>query len=249
MCRSMLLSVFVACSLAFWLTYPASADPSKNPEHKDKPLKPAAPPGKFPRADIFSTQHAPKIDGVLDDKAWKGKRLKGAMLNVYTSKVAKVQSRIYVTYDDKYLYIAFDLDEPQPAKMVARQTDPVADHDGLVWEDDSVEIFLDPADGKKGPIYFHLMGNSKNVLYDAQVKDHTWESRTRLVAKVHKDRWTVEMAVPLSDLGVAKSPKGKTWLANFCRNRQVTGETEDTSWSDVGEEFHRWERYGHITFK
>jgi hypothetical protein len=66
---------------------------------------------------------------------------------------------------------------------------------------------------------------------------------------VGTDSWTVEVAIPLASMGVQGSPKGQTWLANFCRNRQVTGATEDMSWSDVGEEFHTWQRYGHITFK
>lgn len=205
--------------------------------------------GQVPRAEVASTGMPPTIDGVLDDAAWKGKRLKGAMLNVYTSEVAKVQSGIFVTCDDKNIYVAFDMPELRVGDMVAAQTDPVADRDGNIWEDDSVEIFLDPADGKEGPIYYHVAVNFKGVVYDAHVKESAWNSHVAVAARVGKDRWTVEVAIPLSDMGVKNSLRGKTWLANFCRNRQVTGATEDTSWADVGEEFHNWEAYGHITFK
>ena len=211
--------------------------------------EPAAPAGQFPTAEVTSTATAPEIDGNLDDAAWKDKQLKGAMLNVYTSEVAAVQSKVYVTYDDKNLYVAFDMSEPNVAGMVARQTDVVADRDGPIWEDDAGEIFLDPANGQKERNYYHIAVNSKCVVYDEKIKDNKWDAPARCAAKVGTDHWVVELSIPLASLGVEGSPKGQTWLANFCRDRQVTGTTEDTSWSDVGEEFHNWQRYGHITFR
>ncbi len=239
------LAVVAVVGFAF-----AGCGESVSEDEQAQPLTPAAVPGQVPRAEVASTGKPPTIDGVLDDAAWKGKRLKGAMLNVYTSEVAKVQSGIFVTYDDKNIYVAFDMPEPKVADMVALKTDKVADRDGPgVWEDDSVEMFLDPANGKKGPAYYQLIVNFKGVVYDGHVKDRSWNAGAECAVRVGKDRWTVEVAIPLSDMGVKGSPRGKTWLANFCRNRQVTGVTEDTSWADVGEEFHNWEAYGHITFK
>ncbi len=230
-------------------TPPEKPDVPGKPETPEEPEEPAAPPGPFPSAEVLSTDTPPTIDGDLDDPAWKDKRLKGAMLNVYTSKVATVQSRIYVTYDAKYLYVAFDMPEPNVGGMVTRQTDPGAHRDGPVWEDDSVEIFVDPLNGQKGPKYYHVVVNSRSVIHDEKVKDSRWDAPVVTAARVGTDRWTVEVAIPLANMGIKGSIKGQTWLANFCRNRQVTGTTEDTSWSDVGEEFHSWERYGHITFK
>ena len=214
----------------------------------------AAPPGQFPSADVLATPTPPDIDGDLDDPAWKNKHLKGAMLNVYTSKVAQIQSRIYVTYDDKNVYVAFDMFEPYVDGMAAHLTDAVSDRDGYVWEDDSVEIFLDPNNGQLGKAsYYHVAVNFKNVIYDEEVKDkfkdRRWNAPIRSAVKVGANSWTAEVVIPLASMGAQGSPKGQAWLANFCRNRQVTGATEDTSWSDVGEEFHAWQRYGHITFK
>ncbi|MCJ7822761.1 MAG: hypothetical protein MUQ26_06785, partial [Armatimonadetes bacterium] len=45
-------------------------------------------------------------------------------------------------------------------------------HDGNVWEDDSVEIFIDPAGDRKS--YVQLIVNAAGVTYEGREKDGTW---------------------------------------------------------------------------
>lgn len=203
--------------------------------------------GKDVKADVQATAVPPKIDGDLSDAAWKDKVVATKLVDVYTGKEATPPSTVSVTYDDQNVYIAYDMPEPLVDKIVAQ----VADHDGQVWQDDAVEIFLDPKDGKAGAAYYQLIVNSKGVIYDGQAKDSSWESKATVAAKVDKEgkKWTLEVAIPLASMGVKGSPKGQEWLANFGRDRQVTGMGENSAWADVGEDFHNWEGYGHITLK
>jgi hypothetical protein len=210
----------------------------------EKAPEPAGAPGTNAKADSLPAAAAPVIDGTLGDAAWQGRRIPGRFVNVDDNEPAKVASAVFVTYDDANIYLAFDLDEPSVKGIVAQATA----HDESVWEDDSVEIFLDPANGKKDANYYQFIVNTKGVVYDGQVGDSGWDGHAKTAAKVLANKWTVEVQIPLKDLGVTGSPRGQTWLANFCRNRQADG-SQHLAWSDVGTDFHNWEAFGHITFK
>ncbi|KPJ52033.1 MAG: hypothetical protein AMS16_06910, partial [Planctomycetes bacterium DG_58] len=112
---------------------------------------------------------------------------------------------------------------------------------------DSNELFIDPTAGKKD--YYQFIVNTEGVLYDGQGKDGSWDGKAKLAVKKTADGWSVEIAIPLSDLEVTGSPKGQTWTANFCRNRQTEGEAQAHAWADVGESFHNPEAFGKLNFK
>jgi hypothetical protein len=159
-------------------------------------------------------------------------------VDVYTGNPAKPQGKIYVCYDDKNLYVAYYNPEPKMKNLVADATD----RDGNAWEDDSNEFFVDPTAGKKD--YLQFIVNTKNVLYDGKGKDGSWNSNAKTAVKKTDDAWSLEMCIPLADLGVEGSPKGTTWTANFCRNRRTEGDAQALSWSDTGESFHNPDAFG-----
>ena len=186
---------------------------------------------------------APKIDGDLSDACWKDAGIAGDWTNVETGKTVTPKPTVLVHYDETNIYIAFLNPEPDMKAVVAEATD----RDGEVWRDDSNEIFLDPT-GKR-ETYFQFIVNTKGVLLDGNTRDSSWDSGATVAAKTMKDAWSVEVAVPLSSLGVTGSLKGKTWAANFCRNRRATGEPELQAWADTGESFHNPEAFKDLTFK
>ena len=207
---------------------------------------PAAKTGKpgYPEpAVIKQCAKAPTIDGDLSDECWKDAEVKGAWANVATGNAAKQQGKLFVCYDDKFLYIAIQNPEPKMKNLVADATD----RDGSVWEDDSNEIFIDPSAGKKE--YFQFIVNTKNVMYDGKGKDGTWNSTAKSAVKKLADAWCLEIAIPLSEIGAAAPVKGATWTANFCRNRKTEGETEAFAWCDTGESFHNPDAFGKLKFE
>ena len=207
------------------------------PEVEVKPALPAKP-GAPETAVVKRCAAAPTIDGDLSDACWKAARIGGVWIDPDTGKRAEPHPGVFICYDDKNLYVAFHNPEPEMKNIIA----DVTERDGNVWEDDSVELFLDPTAGKE--LYHQFIVNTNGVLYDGEGKDRDWDSKAVVKVKKTGDGWSAEFSIPLSDLGVVGSPKGQTWTANFCRNR--LGEPEPHRWSDTGDDEHNYEAFGKL---
>jgi hypothetical protein len=214
---------------------PAKTEPVKVAE----PAKPAKP-GVPEPATVRKCAAAPVIDGDLSDDCWKDAEVKGVWADIRSGKAADPQPKVFVCYDDQNLYIAFQNPEPKMDKIVAA----VTDRDGTTYTDDSNEVFIDPTAGKKE--YYQFIVNTKGVVYDGKGKDADWNGHAKVAVKKMDDAWCLEIAVPLSDIGVEGSPKGQTWTANFCRNRLTEGEAQALGWADTGESFHNPAAFGKL---
>ncbi|MFQ5468463.1 MAG: carbohydrate-binding family 9-like protein, partial [Kiloniellaceae bacterium] len=93
------------------------------------------------------------IDGRLDEAAWAD--APPANLSGHTGRPAASPTTVRVLYDDEYLYVGFVCHEAQLAALVGNTTA----HDGDIWRDDCVEVFLDPG----GPSYYHFLVNCRGV--------------------------------------------------------------------------------------
>jgi len=207
----------------------------------DATVQTAARPGVPAPAVVKKCAFPPVLDGDLSDGCWKNAKVAGVWVNVDTGRAAAQPTAAWVSYDDENLYVAFRNDEPDTTSILAE----VTERDGSVWRDDSNELFIDPTAGRKD--YYQLIVNTKGALYDGCGRDGDWDSKTEVAVKMTDGGWSVELAVPLADLGVVGSPKGQTWTANFCRNRR--GEREVYAWSDTGADVHTPECFGKLKFE
>ncbi|KKL64862.1 hypothetical protein LCGC14_2160740, partial [marine sediment metagenome] len=118
-------------------------------------------------------------------------------------------------------------------------------HDGSIWEDDSIEIFL----GVRGR-YWHLGINAAGSTYDARAKDSSFNlgKGFRAAAGRGKSQWTLEAAIPLGPMaGTGEAPT--EWIGNFCRNRRVTGDLQEAAWSPTySGDSHLPSRFGRLIF-
>jgi hypothetical protein len=136
-----------------------------------------------------------KVDGVLDEPAWKDATAMGDFVLGRADK-APVQSRVLLTADADTLYLAVINDEPNTDKLVMN----TKDREGPVWEDDCIEVYLDP-NADRGE-YFGFFVNAGNVVYDRR-RDEGWTAPWTSAVKVIKDKaWVVEMAIPWKSLEV-----------------------------------------------
>ena len=169
-------------------------------------------------------------------------------------------------WDDTYLYIAAS----------CRDDDIYNDktgRDAALWEQDVVEVYLDP--GKDGKDYIEIQVSPAEQLFDAVFATHRnpkWQEAAKaldikgMVAKVDVDgtlnqraaveddrRWTVEMKIPWSELpGVTGPPAdGAVWSGNFYRidvkNPKRAGFMG--AWSPAGGDFHNTKGFGSLLFK
>lgn len=203
----------------------------------------------FPFAVVGPVAVAPTIDGVIES-AW-GKPIGGAFVDTVTGQAVDWPTEVWLAYDETTLYVAMKLVEPDMDDVVAYEED----RDGDVWEDDAMEIFLDPTNTHSEDVYYHIMVNALGTIADRQGAndsigaDYAWDAEgIEAVAKKGEGFWAVELTIPLKSMGVKDCLAGAHWAANFCRTR--FGNDMEAVWSQTGPEtFHAPEQFGHIAFR
>lgn len=194
----------------------------------------------IPSIEALRASEAPTIDGKLDDSVWRS-AAKAKIEYTLLGKEATQPTIVMLTYDTNNLYVAFQCFEP---KLNVVRT-KAKERDGLVFQDDSVEIFI----GLNSKDYFHFVVNAEGICYDAKGYDASWNADWSAAAGRESNGWIVEVSVPFSSLG--KTPvSGESWRANFCRNRVlVYSEVETTCWSPTYGSLHTPKRFGEIRFQ
>ena len=108
------------------------------------------------------TTTAPTIDGALDDEAWRGAPQptgEWRSYNPLNGDTIPQQTRVWIAYDDRYLYFAFQCDDQEPDRIKAS----VARRD-TIFADDWVGLSLDALG--TGQVSYHMMVNPVGVQLD-----------------------------------------------------------------------------------
>lgn len=159
-----------------------------------------------------------KIDGDPGDGAWTGafhtSDFKFTFRNRETEIPADRKTTLSILCDDENLYFLITAMDPAPEGLQSK----ALKHDENVWSDDSVELFIMPPSAAQE--YFHIAVNSKGVVYDAMCPGNHKEIDLGVVAaaKVLKDRYIVELKVPVAKIG--KLQRGDLWRIHASRNRK-----------------------------
>jgi len=185
----------------------------------------------------------PKIDGVLDDEAWKQASTITKFMRTYGLE-SDTKCRVLITYDDKNLYLAAEC--PEPEEQMPKLKAQVYKHDGdPIWTDDEVEFFLGPT-GKRDLPYYQIIVNCKGVTFDTFVHkwanhDKSWEPKDEVKVGTGKEGWTVEMALPWECFDRTESSAAE-WVFNFAHVRSIG---ELLFWAPVfSESAHQPDRFG-----
>jgi len=206
-----------------------------------------------------------RIDGRLNEAAWKAAELLSPFVISDGSAPAARPTRVRACWSDTHLYIAFE----------ATDTDiwgTLTEHDAPIYNEEVVEAFLDP-DGDLVR-YFELEISPRNITFDGLAYNPTglrgdlkvdagWECagwQTAVMVdgtlddRTDTDRlWTVEMAIPFASLApeCQSAPKpGDIWRANFYRI-DLTPVPEFSCWSPTlvsPPNFHVPARFGKLVF-
>lgn len=182
----------------------------------------------------------PTIDGRLAPGEWdQAARLTNFTLHE-ADDPAPDQTLVYVTWDRERLYLGFRCDQPGGNPKADALT-----RDATVWEDDSLEVFVQP--DLKAPRYYHFIGNSAGVIYDAQgLGAPGWNGAWSYHASVATDHWEGELSIPLSQLEIRPGDGDTTIGLNLCRN-QRRPEARASCWAPVSGTFHNPELFGTLT--
>jgi hypothetical protein len=220
---------------------------------------------------VRKTSKPIKLDGKLDDAAWKTAPYAGAFVNTMNGAPADIKTDAKLLWDDQNLYIAFEnVDSDVWTSLTKR--------DDKLWTEEAVEVMID-ADGD-GKTYVELQVAPNGNIFDTYLptrrqyedsidpkrKLYDWNSKTKVAVKVDgtlnkrddQDKgWTVEMAIPLADVnglntaGVKVPPAlGDTWRLNMYRMDKNKGKEQSAAgWSPpLTGDFHVLNRFGQIVF-
>lgn len=170
------------------------------------------------------------IDGKMDERSWENAsqyRLQYAI----DGEPAKSETHFRVLYDEYAIYIGILCHETDMKAL----RNVVKKHDGGVWQDDSVEIFLNPS--HKNNSYAHFIINSSGVVYDEASyggRILSWDAVDIETATYKSNQfWSLEVKIPIAALygiyeddGQREKISGATWSMNIGRNRYAGGSWE-----------------------
>lgn len=212
----------------------------------------------IPEYHARKTARPPTIDGALGDAAWAD-ATPVVLHNSFDGGPTHVRTTARVLYDDRFLYVAFDCEDPDVWGTLLER-------DQAIYNQEVVEIFLDAnADGRT---YNELEVSPHNTVFDAyfparrQGMDTSWDSQMVSAVKVQgtlddpsdTDRgWTVEMKIPLARLAevphLPPRPNDR-WRFNLYRLEHLgRKQVEGQSFSPLFQgDFHNLPRFGWLVF-
>ena len=189
--------------------------------------EPSAPPVAYtpPKIRVARASGPIVVDGDLSDAAWQAATPieKWWETNPGDNVEPKVRNVGRILYDDKYLYVALEFNDPDPKKIRA----PYADRDNVDSTTDYGGIILDADNDRKSAILF--LANPRGIQYDAMSSDAGggedsspdwfWDS----AGKIDDKGWTLEIAIPFASLRYDQvSPQvwGMQLYRNYPRDRR-----------------------------
>jgi hypothetical protein len=218
------------------------------------------------------------IDGNLNDRVWKTASWSETFLDIEgtVKPEPRYRTRMKMLWDDSYLYIGAELEEPHVWGTLTKR-------DTVVFYDNDFEMFIDP-DGDNHE-YYEFEMNALNTVWDLLLKKpyrdggppvDGWNidglrsavhvSGTLNDARDTDEGWSVEIAMPWSALKAyahraAPPEEGDQWRINFSRvewdrdvvdgkYQKVKGRPEHNwVWSPQGViDMHRPEFWGYVQF-
>ena len=190
------------------------------------------------------TAAAPDIDGVLEADEWRDAARVGDFLQYQPvwGNPAEFATTVFLLYDNTHLYVAFEAHDPDPliSQMTVR--------DGPLWNDDSVQIYLDSFhDGRSG---YYFMTNVLGTQLDGRVSedgnsdDQEWDAPWRSATERTETGYTTEIAIPLSAIQY-RAGDDTTWGINFGRSRRRS--LERTYWAGPPDHWGRISAAGDLT--
>jgi hypothetical protein len=209
-----------------------------------------------------------KVDGKLDEPAWSAAKSTGLFVNTMTGTPAEQAAEAKILYDDKNLYVAFDVKDTDIFAQMKNRDD-------TLWKEDCVELFIDWSG--KGKNYVEIQVSPLGTIFDSFLpeyrkhwkdkKEYDYDSGTIAKVKVdgtvanRKDAdkgWIVEMAVPLHKLKgpAAEGPKlppqvGDVWRINLFRVDHPGQPPREvgSAWSPpLAPDYHTLAKFGELVF-
>ncbi len=190
---------------------------------------------------ITKTERPPKIDGNIEDYAWKNATILSDffIFKPDNGKPAPDSHKTHVkmVYDNEAIYISAEMFAPTPSSIPTEFTN--RDNTGNT---DFFLVTLNPNDDGQNPFLFIV--TSSGVQSDAKVsngnEDFNWSAVWDSDIRFTDHSWIVEMKIPYRALRFANQPV-QSWGVNF--HRRVQNLNAQFTWNKIDNEKGIWTQY------
>ena len=144
----------------------------------------------------------PRIDGRLDDPAWRSAQASDAFLQREPVEGGPPSERtvLRVLFNGDDLYFGIRCFDTQPDRVIASRMR----RDGQLWEDDFVQIILDTYDDRRGGFYFatNALGArlDMHLSDEGRARNEAWNCVWTCRATRDSLGWSAEFAIPFDQL-------------------------------------------------
>lgn len=173
-------------------------------------------------------EKSPKIDGILDDEAWKNIPIAKDFIQLRPNngkpEDEDFKSEVKIAYDDTGIYVSAMMYDKEPSKISKELTER-----DNIGNDDFFVLFINGYNDYQQS--FELFVTAAGVQADSKLtneegEDFSWNGIWHSATKITENGWTVEMKIPFSELRFPKN-EIQNWGINFFRqvNRTKTAYT------------------------
>jgi hypothetical protein len=170
------------------------------------------------------------IDGKLDEHAWKlaGECNNFVEISPGDNIKCEVETKMLITYDDDNLYLGFICYDNDMSKLRANMCDR-----DKIWNDDYVGVIIDTyRNNQKGYEFFcNPYGIQGDATWTPTGENDSYDLVFNSDAKIYKDRWTLEIAIPFKSIRFPSKPN-QEWGLHIIRTRPRENRTQ-MSWAVI----------------
>jgi Carbohydrate family 9 binding domain-like len=146
-----------------------------------------------------------RVDGRLDEKSWQSAPRSPRFVDIISGEPALYDTRAAVLWDDRNLYVAFWVEEPNVQATLTERDSPI-------YENNDVEVFIAGQDN-----YYEFEVNALNTIYEAFF---IWEEAYEKggYAEVPEFSRSNAKVRPFNGVGFNTHPRGKrlgSWAWDF----------------------------------
>lgn len=199
------------------------------------PLHPAfaATPDTTATATAVRVERAMRIDGRLDEAAWREAPLLTGFRrhNVDPGTTASYPTNVWVLYDDHNLYVGMRLHDPEPGQIAGQ----LGRRDSNTLYSDWASVLIDSHLDRRTAYLFSLSPRQvkrDGRMYDDTEGDMSWDGVWEGAARIDDEGWIAEFRIPFSQIRFTIDPNGSTlWGVNF--GREIARLDEESYWEHI----------------
>ncbi|HIE26914.1 TPA: hypothetical protein EYP66_06480, partial [Candidatus Poribacteria bacterium] len=195
------------------------------------------------RVEAYRTYESIELDGEFNEFDWQKAKPISQFVQVEPDEGKPITQpmEVRVLYDDENIYLGFTCFDSEISKLVANEMRRDARD---LHENDNVYVLLDTYNDRRSGFFFRI--NALGAMQDSAITNsgdsmnRNWDAVWACRAKIKEDRWTVEVAIPFSQLRFNHSDK-MTWGMNV--GREIIRNQETSIWVPVPKSYGGMAKY------